>query len=169
MNRIQSLREVVLLTLALLTLLPSAARAEDSAPKSKATSTNANAGVNANADAGARRERQAVAAERLKAARDRRDAALAELSLSDEQRDKLRAAQKVQADKLRAIREDTSLSREQKVAKVRELQDSLTATTKSILTAEQFEKWQKRSEARRPRPGKPAGTTSKTAPTTTGQ
>jgi len=147
MNRIQSLRGAILLTLAALTVTPASGRADDttaSSGKPPATSETA-----------PRRERRA-SSERLEAARVRRDAMMAELGLTDEQRDKLRAAQKDQADKLRAVREDSSLSREQKAAKAREMRDSLMATAKTILTPEQFEKWQKSREARRPRPGQPS-------------
>ncbi|MBN8246038.1 MAG: hypothetical protein J0L84_01195 [Verrucomicrobia bacterium] len=147
MNRIPSLHGAVLLMIAVLTLTPAAGRAEDAKPKADAPP--------ASSDAAPRRERRATS-ERLDAARNRRDAMMAELGLTDEQRDKLRAAQKDQAEKLRAVREDSSLSREQKAAKAREMRDSLVATTKTILTPEQFEKWQKNRETRRPRPGQPA-------------
>lgn len=148
MNRMLSLRGAVLLALATLTLTPAASRAEDSKPAAGTAPADA-------APTAPRRERRATS-ERLDAARNRRDAMMAELGLTDEQRDKLRAAQKDQAEKLRAVREDSSLSREQKAAKAREMRDSLVATTKTILTPEQFEKWQKSREARRPRPGQPA-------------
>ena len=88
-------------------------------------------------------------------ARARQNAAMAELGLSDEQRDKLRAAQKEQGEKARAIRGDASLSRDQKAEKVRDLRAAFTASAKTILTAEQFEKWQKMQEARRQRSGQP--------------
>lgn len=170
MNRIQPFRQAVILTLALLTVLPSALRAEDPAPKSDttpATPTAPTAPTTPATGTAARRERQA-AADRLEAARERRDARMAELGLTDEQRDKLRAAQRAQAEKLRAVREDSSLSREQKTAKARELRDSLMATTKSILTAEQFEKWEKSRESRRARPGTPSVGTTATDPAPAG-
>lgn len=148
MNRIQSFRSVLVLTLAVLTFTPATGRAQEAAPKSDAPP--------ATSETTPRRERR-TNTERLDAARNRRDAMMAELGLTDEQRDKLRAAQKDQAEKLRAVREDSSLSREQKAAKAREMRDALVATTKTILTPEQFEKWQKSREARRPRPGQAPG------------
>jgi len=161
MNRILSLRllrhvrQGLVLTLALISVAPSATAAEEVPAKAgSASATNAVP----------RRERRA-AADRMEAARARRDATMADLGLTDEQRDKLRAAQKAQTEKLRAVREDSSLSRDQKAAKTRELRDDLMAATKSILTAEQFEKWQKSRESRRARPGRPsAGPSPEAAP-----
>lgn len=138
---------VATLTLAALVLTPSPARAEDPAPTTPPPDK---------APKAQKGERPArPGGEQAEGARARRDAAMAELGLTDEQRDKLRAAQKDQADKAKAIREDASLSREQKTAKVRELRDSFNASAKTILTADQYEKWQKMQEARRNRPGRP--------------
>lgn len=138
---------VATLTLAALVLNPSPARAEDPAPKTPPPEKAPKA------EKGERPARPG--GEQAEGARARRDAAMAELGLTDEQRDKLRAAQKDQADKAKAIREDASLSREQRTAKVRELRDSFNASAKTILTADQYEKWQKMQEARRNRPGRP--------------
>lgn len=143
-------RRATSLTLAVLVTLPLLARAEDPAPKADPIPK---------ADQAEKRVRPSVPGG-SEAQRARRDAAMAELGLTDAQRDQLRAAQKEQAEKARAIREDASLTREQKTAKVKELRDSFTASTKSILTPDQFEKWQKMQEARRnrtprPTPGQP--------------
>lgn len=135
------------LMLAALVLTPSPARAEDPAPNTPPPDK---------APKAQKGERPArPGGEQAEGARVRRDAAMAELGLTDEQRDKLRAAQKDQSDKAKAIREDSSLSREQKTAKVRELRDSFNASAKTIMTADQYEKWQKMQEARRTRTGRP--------------
>lgn len=95
------------------------------------------------------------AAERAEAGRARSEATLAELGLTDAQRDQLREAQRDQLEKLRAVRDDSSLTREQRMAKIRELREAAAATTRSILTEEQYEKWQKSRSSRLSRPGAP--------------
>lgn len=132
------------LTLAALVLLPFGLRAEDPAPKPTPAPA-------------AEKPKQKPPPDAGEGVRARRDAAMAELGLTDDQRDKLRAAQKEQADKVRAVREDTALNAEQRTAKMRELRDSFAATAKSILTPDQFAKWQKMRETRRPRPTPDAG------------
>lgn len=144
---------VAAFTLAALILNPSAARAEDPAPKTTPPATD-KADKADKGDKEARRQRP-PAGQQSEAARERRDAAMAELGLTDDQRDKVRAAQKEQADKMRAIRADDSLTQEQKTTKVRELRDSLNASVKTIMTADQYEKWQKMQDSRRNRSGRP--------------
>lgn len=143
MNSKRSLSRAASLALAALVLIPSGLRAEDPAPKPTPAPAAEKPKQKAPPDAG-------------EGARARRDAAMAELGLTDDQRDKLKAAQKDQADKVRAVRDDASLTPEQRTAKMRELRDSYAATAKSILTADQFAKWQKMREGRRPRPGQDA-------------
>jgi hypothetical protein len=65
------------------------------------------------------------------------------LNLSDEQAKKLEPVLKEQQKKLNALRRDTSLSRKDRVAKLKELQQGTDAKIKPLLTAEQTEKWQK--------------------------
>ncbi|MFO1460957.1 MAG: hypothetical protein U1G08_16320 [Verrucomicrobiota bacterium] len=144
MNSKRSLSRAASLTLAALVLIPVGLRAEDPAPKPTPAPS-------------AEKPKQKPPPEAAEGARARRDAAMAELGLTDDQRDKLRAAQKDQADKVRAVRDDASLNPEQRTAKMRELRDSFAATAKSILTADQFAKWQKMREGRRPRPTPDAG------------
>lgn len=140
----RSLARAASLTLAALVLIPVGLRAEDPAPKPTPAPA-------------AEKPKQKAPPEAAEGARARRDAAMAELGLTDDQRDKLKAAQKEQTDKVRAVREDTSLTPEHRTAKMRELRDSFAATAKSILTADQFAKWQKMREGRRPRPISDAG------------
>lgn len=76
-----------------------------------------------------------------------------ELGLSDEQKTKLKAAMDEQREKMKALREDSSLSADDKKAKGKELRDAFQAKVKGILTPEQFEKWQKNMQQRRPQGG----------------
>lgn len=73
--------------------------------------------------------------------------AMADLGLSPEQQQKLKEATEGQRDKFREVFQDQSLSREQKMAKMKEMEETLTPKLKEILTPEQFEKYQvKRKE-----------------------
>ncbi|MBL9173510.1 MAG: hypothetical protein JNL10_08255 [Verrucomicrobiales bacterium] len=139
MNSKRPFSRAASLTLAALVLLPFGLRAQDPAPKPTPAPS-------------AEKPKQKPPQDAGEGARARRDAAMAELGLTDDQRDKLKTAQKEQADKVRAVREDTSLTAEQRTAKMRELRDSFAATAKSILTPDQFAKWQKMRDTRRPRP-----------------
>jgi hypothetical protein len=65
------------------------------------------------------------------------------VSLSDEQVRKLEPVFKEQQDKMNAFRRDASLSRKDRVAKWKEIQQGIDAKMKPLLTAEQAEKWQK--------------------------
>src|SRR5262245_48640417 len=65
--------------------------------------------------------------DRLEAAREQRDAWIKELGVTDEQRDKIRAAMKEQMDKGRELRSATGLTEEQRRAKAKELRDGMTA------------------------------------------
>jgi len=79
-----------------------------------------------------------------------------ELGLNDEQKAKMGDVMKELGPKLKAIQEDTSLSKEDKMAKMKELNTERTTNVKAILTPEQFEKWQK-MQANRRGPGGPGG------------
>lgn len=77
-----------------------------------------------------------------------------ELSLTDEQKSKVKAALEDQQAKMKALREDTSLSQEDKKAKAKELREGMHAKMKEILTPEQLTKWQEMQKNRGPG-GKP--------------
>ena len=77
-----------------------------------------------------------------------------ELKLTDDQKTKLEAAIKDQQTKMKALREDTSLSKEDRHAKMKEIHEGFMTSVKAILTPEQLEKWQKHMQ-RRPQGGKP--------------
>ncbi len=75
--------------------------------------------------------------------RERMQQGFAELNLSSEQQEKVRGAMQEQAEAFKSLREDTSASREDKVAKFQEMQEKFSAKMKEILNPEQFAKWEK--------------------------
>ncbi len=87
------------------------------------------------------------APERGKAAPGDRLKELAEqLNLTDEQKEKLKPIVQEQAEKLKALREDTTLSQQDKIAKFREIQQAGQEKIKAILTPEQQQKMDKLRE-----------------------
>jgi Spy/CpxP family protein refolding chaperone len=76
-----------------------------------------------------------------------------ELGLSDDQKAKVQEAMKEQGEQRKAISSDTALSKEDKQAKMKALRESMTEKMKTILTAEQFAKWEKMPRG----PGGPRG------------
>lgn len=81
--------------------------------------------------------------------REQREVWMKELGVSDEQREKLRAALKEQSDSMAKIRADTTLDNAAKSEKIKGLRDGLAAKYKQILTPEQFAKYEKLQEQRR--------------------
>jgi len=81
--------------------------------------------------------------ERGAAMRDHFDKMAEDLKLTDEQKTKVKEVFKNRAEKGRAIHEDSSLSQEQKREKQKALMEESNKKMKEILTAEQYEKWQK--------------------------
>lgn len=79
-----------------------------------------------------------------------------ELGLSADQKTKMQELNKEFAPKMKALREDTTLSKEDKMAKAKALNEERSTKVKAILTAEQFEKWQKMQQKHRG-PGGPRG------------
>ena len=69
-----------------------------------------------------------------------------ELKLTAEQKTKLTALFEEQNKKMQALRSDTSASQEDRRAKARTMMEENTKKMKTILTPEQFEKWQKNRE-----------------------
>jgi hypothetical protein len=72
------------------------------------------------------------------------------LSLSEDQAKKLEPVLKEHWDKMNALRRDTSLSRQDRVAKLKEMQTALDTKMKQHLTPEQTERWQKARFNQRP-------------------
>jgi Spy/CpxP family protein refolding chaperone len=55
---------------------------------------------------------------------------------------------------MKALREDTSLSQEDRRAKMKEIRDAMQAKIKEILTPEQYKKWEKHLRQNRKAGGK---------------
>jgi periplasmic protein CpxP/Spy len=89
-----------------------------------------------------------------------------QLDLTDDQKPKVDAIMKGVMEKNRAVREDTSLTPEEKKAKAKAIREESATQMKAVLTPEQFTKWQEMSK-RGPRmhpPGGPDAPKSPTAP-----
>ena len=84
---------------------------------------------------------QPASGDRVAALRERMQDTAKELNLTDEQKEKLQTIIRAQAGKLRELRQDTSLSAEDKKEKVRAIREGIVAEVKKVLTPEQFEKW----------------------------
>ena len=79
---------------------------------------------------------------RLAAQRERMQETARELNLTDEQKEKLQAIIRGQMEKLRDLRQDTSLSQPEKAEKFKAIREDIIAEAKKVLTPDQFEKWQ---------------------------
>ena len=64
-----------------------------------------------------------------------------ELNLTDQQRTQLRELFKAHQPELKAIREDQTLTKEQKIEKVKVIFEGIKQQAKSFLTPEQQQKW----------------------------
>jgi Spy/CpxP family protein refolding chaperone len=78
---------------------------------------------------------------RLAAVREQMQNTARELSLTDEQKEKLRIIIREQTEKLRDLRQDTTLSQPEKAEKFKALREDIIAEARKVLTPEQFEKW----------------------------
>lgn len=67
---------------------------------------------------------------------------LKDLNLSDEQKEKVKTAQKSMQEKMQEVRSGTG-SKEEKLAASKKAREEYSAKMKEILTAEQYDKWQK--------------------------
>lgn len=109
---------------------------------------------------------QKPAGGRREAIKGRLEMLAKQLDLTDAQKEKLKPILKDQAEQLKALRADTNMSRDDKMAKLKEIRESLNAQLKTILTPEQMEKWQKLREnmakRRAKTPEAPADTSSST-------
>lgn len=79
------------------------------------------------------------------------------LKLTEAQKQKIQALQKEQREKGEKIRQDTSLTPEQRREKMRALREENDRKMKEILTAEQYEKWQQSRQTRAGAPNRGAG------------
>jgi Spy/CpxP family protein refolding chaperone len=92
---------------------------------------------------------------RLAAARERMQETAKELNLTDEQKQKLQDVIRERMEKLRDLRQDNSLSREEKMEKFKAAREEIAAEVKKVLTPEQFEKWQAKQGPMAEAPGRP--------------
>jgi Spy/CpxP family protein refolding chaperone len=91
------------------------------------------------------------AGERGQAIRERLQRIGEQLALTTEQKEKVRAVFQDEMEKGRALREDTTLSREDRRAKMQKIREDMQAKMKTILTADQWAKWEKIREEERER------------------
>ncbi len=75
-----------------------------------------------------------------------------QLDLTPEQKPKVEAIMKSTMEKRKELREDTSLTQEEKRDKGKALQEDTSKQLKAVLTPEQFTKWQEISKRARTRP-----------------
>src|SRR5947208_2239589 len=79
-------------------------------------------------------EAQKPGAARREQARDRLEQMAKELNLTEDQKGKLKPIFQQEAEKLKALREDTSLSREQRREKLKGIRDEIAGKVKGVLT-----------------------------------
>jgi hypothetical protein len=89
----------------------------------------------------------APAGQRVAAYRERLQSLATELKLTEEQKQQLQPLWQEQMPKLRALWQDRSHSAGEKLAKFKALQQALEPKLKRVLTAEQFETWQRQRSA----------------------
>ncbi|HEY3932544.1 MAG TPA: hypothetical protein VGM58_09275 [Verrucomicrobiae bacterium] len=78
-----------------------------------------------------------------------------ELDLTDDQKPKVKAIMDAQMQKMKDLHNDpnfSSLSREDKMAKMKTIHEDTATQLKTVLTADQFAKWQKMSQHMRHAP-----------------
>ena len=80
------------------------------------------------------------------------------LELTDDQKPKVKAILDDQMQQMRDVRQDDSLSQEDRYAKIKSIREDTDTKLKAVLTPEQFEKWQQiESRMRQRRMGPPPG------------
>jgi periplasmic protein CpxP/Spy len=80
-----------------------------------------------------------------------------QLNLTDDQKAKVKPILEARDKKVAELRGDTSLSQEDRRAKMQAIRDETASQMKTVLTAEQFEKWQQMAQRGRRPGGPPAG------------
>ena len=88
------------------------------------------------------------------------------LNLTDDQKARVQPILDSQREKMRAIFQDSSLSSDDRRAKLKAIRDDTAAQLKPILTPDQFEKWQKISVRGRRMAPPPGGDANAPAPAT---
>jgi Spy/CpxP family protein refolding chaperone len=89
-----------------------------------------------------------------------------QLNLTADQKPKVQSILQTQMQKMRDLRQDTSLTAEDRAAKMKAIRENTVTQMKAVLTADQFKKWQDmQSQMRNRRNGPPpAGTPPPTTP-----
>jgi Spy/CpxP family protein refolding chaperone len=81
-----------------------------------------------------------------------------QLNLTADQKPKVQSIMEAQRQKVRDLRQDTSLTAEDRKAKIKAVQEDTATQMKAVLTADQFQKWQDmQSRMRNRRVGPPPG------------
>jgi Spy/CpxP family protein refolding chaperone len=75
-----------------------------------------------------------------------------ELNLTDDQKPKVKTIMDAQTQKMRDVREDDSLSQDDKRAKMKAIHEDTATQLQAVLTPDQFAKWQKISQRMPRRP-----------------
>lgn len=73
------------------------------------------------------------------------------LSLSDEQTSKIKSIEKAYGEKFKALRNDSTIAKEDVRSKAKQLREAYKEETKSVLTKEQYEKWESQKAGRKRR------------------
>jgi hypothetical protein len=73
-----------------------------------------------------------------------------ELKLTDDQKTKITALLEEEGKKMRELRNDTNLSKEERGEKLRAMRTENETKLKQILTPDQYEKWHNRTRPARP-------------------
>lgn len=71
------------------------------------------------------------------------------LKLTDEQKNQLKSINEQRRQQIQAIQQDGSLTREQKMQKIREVNQGTNQQIRNTLTPEQYQRWQRRQRDRR--------------------
>jgi len=79
------------------------------------------------------------------------------LKLTDEQKPKVQAILDDQREQMRGLWQDQDLSREDRMAKMKSLREGTDAKLKVVLTADQYDQWQKMETRMRERRNGPPG------------
>ncbi len=139
MQTIKPLLPAALALAGMLSLQPTARAAEPSAAAQPATATV-----------------QPAQDERGAAIRERMQEVARELGLTDTQKEQFKPILKAEFAKKKALREDQSLTRLEKLEKLKAIRAELLPQVKEILTPEQLEKWQKIHQQRQAKAGRRA-------------
>src|SRR5690606_38115080 len=89
------------------------------------------------------------AADRASLFRERLEEAAGELKLTPEQREKLKPILQAEVERLRALHANPSLSRRAKLRELKRIRSEVTPKVKTILTPEQFRRWEEMRAERR--------------------